>query len=645
MSRHKDCANFGVLLISVFVLVFSTAAIPQTKTAPRHRTTHSAQQPSTPTTSTAQGNIHYKGIFEPVSYQEDLELFDAFFITPDEGWVAGEKGTILHTTDAGKTWKAQLGGDPHGTEQALRDLRFVDSRHGWAATGNGLGLPLLRTVDGQNWQQVGTIGDMYTSYEDYVFMSPNTGVYVQKQTIRRTTDGGKTWKDVLAPCAARIQVQGITQQVGCSLKSVHFPSANVGYAVGTSNAGGTMILAKTTDGGVSWGVATTPNAFTPDRDESAFKQYIFFLDENTGFVRFSDGKTIMSTDGGKSWTPTGATVVDTMKFADPEVGWALSNGQFSFSTDGGRHWSSRRLDFPAVVRSLSFPRRNRAYVVGQHGMVFRYSIVPDTYSAADTIDAPSMPGLNSPLTAETQQMKTEVATLRTQFQTKLGIAAPAPANPAGSDASAASDGSFQQPSPAPATADTSFQQSSADASAAPQSGAGVQGGGLVDSCCGAVISQLSQTVNSFSADVPKFSGSGRSLNLIIAGMQYLSDLTGRANSLKTVLASLRQAKDPQSALAALNAMSSQVNVTANDTSAGFQQDAGFQQSTDASGTAMQSSGFESAAQPGTQTSDPNANSSSQNPNASGQSTNSQQPPPKKKSRWGLPSIPSIPVPH
>jgi photosystem II stability/assembly factor-like uncharacterized protein len=385
MSRQKYCVN-SVLFLTSVLLVFSTAGNSQTKTAPRQKPTNSSAS-----SATAPGEIRYKGIFEPVSYQEDLELFDAFFITPDEGWVAGDKGTILHTSDAGKTWKAQLGGDPQGTEQALRDLRFVDSKHGWAATSNGLGTPLLRTVDGQNWQQVGTIGDTMIPYEDYVFTSSNTGVYVQRQTIRRTTDGGKTWKDVLAPCAAKIQVQGITQQVGCSLKTVHFPTSNVGYAVGVSNAGGTMILAKTTDGGVSWGIATTPNAFTPDRDESAFRQYIFFLDQNTGFVRFSDGKTIMTADGGRSWAPTGATVVDIMKFADPEVGWALSNSNFGFTTDGGRHWSSRRFEFPAVVRGFSFPRRNRAYVVGQHGMIFRYSIVPETYAVPNMIGAPAMP--------------------------------------------------------------------------------------------------------------------------------------------------------------------------------------------------------------------------------------------------------------
>jgi photosystem II stability/assembly factor-like uncharacterized protein len=443
MYCQKYCTNSVLFLISVFLLVFSTAASSQTKTAPRQKAPTSPPQPNM---ATAQKEIRYKGIFEPVSYQEDLELFDVVFITPDEGWIAGDKGTILYTTDAGKTWKAQLGGDPQGTEQALRNLRFVDSKHGWVATSNGLGTPLLRTVDGQNWLQVGTIGDMYTPYEDYIFTSPSTGVYVQKQTIRRTTDGGKTWKDVLAPCAAKIQVQGITQQVGCSLKSVNFPTSNVGYAVGVSNAGGTMILAKTTDGGVSWGIATTPNAFTPDRDESAFRQYIFFLDENTGFVRFSDGKIVMTADGGRSWNPSGATVVDIMKFADPEVGWALNNGNFSFTTDGGRHWSSRRLEFPAVVRGFSFPRRNRAYVVGQHGMVFRYSIVPETYTAPNMIAAPAMPSNDAhaefqkdPGAAEEQS----AAGLQSSgFQS-----APQPATPNATQSSDQSANSPSQPTP------------------------------------------------------------------------------------------------------------------------------------------------------------------------------------------------------
>ncbi len=60
-----------------------------------------------------------KGVWEPVSYTEDLELTDVAFVTPDVGWVSGDKGTILHTKDGGKTWDAQLGGDPAAADPEI----------------------------------------------------------------------------------------------------------------------------------------------------------------------------------------------------------------------------------------------------------------------------------------------------------------------------------------------------------------------------------------------------------------------------------------------------------------------------------------------------------------------------------------------
>jgi photosystem II stability/assembly factor-like uncharacterized protein len=633
MSRNRNNCAVCSFLISTFLLMFAYPASSQSKPAARKSSSRLAQQPSASTPSESR----FKGIFEPVSYQEDLTFNSVFFVTSEQGWVAGEKGTILHTSDAGKTWTVQLGGDPLGRDPDVKDLRFIDARHGWATEGNPLGGPLLRTADGQNWQQVGKIGDIYVPYEDYAFTSPSNGVYIQKETIRQTTDGGMTWRDVLSPCAARIQVQGITQQVGCGLKSVHFPTANVGYAVGTSGGSGTMILAKTTDGGATWRIATTPNAFS-NQNETYFKQTVFFIDENTGFVRFSDGKVIMTSDGGQSWAPIGDSVVESMKFADPEVGWALtSDGNFSFTSDGGRHWSSRRLTFPAPIQGFSLPRRNRAYVVGAHGMIFRYSVVPESYRSDNMIEVPAMPAYNSPLAMESEQIKKEVATLREKIHTKLGVSAASNPGAGGfqQDQSAATNpagaqGGFEQSTSA---TPGGFQQSTPDASSA----------GLVDSCCDDVMTQLSQSVNTFSADVPKFCGVSRSLNLIIAGLQYASDLTTRTQSLKMELQSLHQAHDPQATLSALDTFSNQVDNTAADTSAGFQQDAGFEQSTGIQAAPMQSSGFQDASQPAAQ---PVNQAPGQSPNSAGQTQGTlQTPAPKKKSTWKIPDISNVPIPH
>src|SRR6476646_2494922 len=74
-----------------------------------------------------------KAIWEPVNFSEDLNLTDVHFATPDTGWAAGAAGTVIFTNDGGKTWKAQLGGDPKAADRPIVQLRFVDASHGFAA--------------------------------------------------------------------------------------------------------------------------------------------------------------------------------------------------------------------------------------------------------------------------------------------------------------------------------------------------------------------------------------------------------------------------------------------------------------------------------------------------------------------------------
>jgi hypothetical protein len=52
---------------------------------------------------------------------------------------------------------------------------------------------------------------------------------------------------------------------------------------------------------------------------------------------------------------------------------------------------SREFKFPVEPNAFSLPTRDRAYVVGDHGMIYRCRIVPIEYTAAGTLDAPAMP--------------------------------------------------------------------------------------------------------------------------------------------------------------------------------------------------------------------------------------------------------------
>jgi len=120
---------------------------------------------------------------------------------------------------------------------------------------------------------------------------------------------------------------------------------------------------------------------------------VFFLDANTGFIRKGShgGPLYKTSDGGATWNPGAAIQGSTFLFADPGVGWSFNGRELYFSTDGGQRWTSREFKFPVEPNAFSLPARDRAYVVGDHGMVYRYRVVPIEYTAAGALDAPAMP--------------------------------------------------------------------------------------------------------------------------------------------------------------------------------------------------------------------------------------------------------------
>jgi photosystem II stability/assembly factor-like uncharacterized protein len=121
---------------------------------------------------------------------------------------------------------------------------------------------------------------------------------------------------------------------------------------------------------------------------------VFFTNANTGFTRNQDNKFYGTTDGGLTWhTVTGSSSNQDRRitFVDPQLGWSVGRRLMGFTTDGGKHWTTRDFHFPTDVQGNSFPRRDRAYVVGEHGMIYRYRVVPIEYTSKGMMDAPMMP--------------------------------------------------------------------------------------------------------------------------------------------------------------------------------------------------------------------------------------------------------------
>jgi len=190
--------------------------------------------------------------------------------------------------------------------------------------------------------------------------------------------------------SVKVEVEGLMRDEGCRLEGIHFPSSRVGFAISRAMTNGASAIVKTEDSGATWKVFSfLPNA-------SAGEDGLFFIDENNGFVR-TPGKLFATSDGGKTWRAPPASLPGgrpKIKFADSTVGWVcLGNSNYttlSYTLDGGKRWTSREIRFPSGVNAFSLPSRDRGYVVGNHGMVYRYRMVPINYTSKGMMAAPGM---------------------------------------------------------------------------------------------------------------------------------------------------------------------------------------------------------------------------------------------------------------
>lgn len=568
-TRFGRCVTRRWILMGLVATLLWTPSHVRAQAPARRAPTHpgALHKPATPP-GTEQPK--FKGIWEPVNYSQDLRLTDVFFITPDVGYVSGFGGTILKTTNGGRAWTAQLGGDPQSQEPGINYLRFLDRTHGWAvqAPASIESPKLLRTTDGENWEQVGALPKGW-GLLGYQFISPTVGILLDGNNnvshIFRTIDGGRNWKEVFSPeaCKVNAQVEGLNRQLSCTLWTLNMVSRTVGYILGRVGYQKPEVLAvaKTTDGGASWSLTAVQGPGTMFDYNGSQWMSAFFTDENSGVLATGGDRLYATGDGGQSWRGLPGTAPGPVQFADPEVGWSFYVNKFSYTTDGGKRWSSRGVSFPAWPYAFNLPQRDRAYIVGDHGMIYRYRVVPVSYqAAAHSIDAPLMPGVDSPALREVAMLNDVVTKLRAKL--------PAPATTGrGTQPQWTEQGGVVGPAGSPIPSSTgssgagSFQQ---------DAGTGPVAGGYMDSCCGALMQQLETTANSFATNVPAFSQRFRNLNLIFEGLNLVNNIVNQANTLKQSIRALRQAPNQQAAAAALTTVQSQLNGISS--SGGFVQD-------------------------------------------------------------------------
>ncbi len=157
---------------------------------------------------------------------EEARLNAVCFVDDQQGWIGGEFGLVLHTTDGGKSWKRQV----NSAGKLLFSLRAVDARHLLATGVEG---NLVETRDGgQTWETVDA------GVEEHLLdvWPVGDGYYVVGR------DGV-----VLARQGADKPFKRLDLGIYAWLGTVRFLDDKTGFV-----AGGRGFLLKTTDAGAGW---------------------------------------------------------------------------------------------------------------------------------------------------------------------------------------------------------------------------------------------------------------------------------------------------------------------------------------------------------------------------------------------------------
>lgn len=252
---------------------------------------------------------------------------------------AGERGTILYSDDAGKTWRQAA----VPVSVSLTALQFVDAKNGWAVGHQGV---VLHTGDGgATWRKqldgikaaALVLADASASFGpdrdremaqaqhlvddgpdkpflDLYFDSPKTGYVLGAYNLMfRTDDGGATWQ----PWQSRV----------ANPKGLHLYGMN-GAAGAIYLAGEQGLLLRSTDHGNSFNALSTP-----------YKGSYFGVLATRGGALLAyglRGNAFRSADRGATWTQV-ATGVQ----ASLAAGTVMADGAVVLVSQGGDVLTSR----------------------------------------------------------------------------------------------------------------------------------------------------------------------------------------------------------------------------------------------------------------------------------------------------------------
>lgn len=285
------------------------------------------------------------------------DLNEIYFPVPDTGFIVGNQGVVLKTTNGGQNWtKLQL-----NVNVNLLELYFLDANTGWLVGDAGT---ICKTTDGGATWSYHYLDSAINIDLQSVFALNSSDVIVggsntsANDYIFKSVDGGLTWQSAT--------VEKFIWAV--SILKIGMVSNTVGYAASRG------FILKTTDGGWNWRITDTT---------SVFASAMFTILEDIAFFPGSDtlftcgwypaylGKT---SNGGQNWSHSLGYDYTNLDFVNPNVGYVGGWGVIHKTIDGGLTYIDASAGDPLLftnVLSIDFTDEWRGYACGKNGLIIK----------------------------------------------------------------------------------------------------------------------------------------------------------------------------------------------------------------------------------------------------------------------------------
>lgn len=306
-----------------------------------------------------------QNFWEKINSPTTKLLNSIVFLDSLNGWVSGDSGLIIHTSNGGVDWETQYSNDSLN----VVNIYFLNDQLGWGSALSmyyePYGTYILKTTNGGiNWSSE------YFRIENslvnsFYFLDSLTGFAIgYPEIFHKTTDGGLSWSHVSLDSSIVSGFPPIT---------IKFYSPQYGFACGgVRDIKG--VVWRTTDGGSSW--KTVVDTLT---SEPLYDMHIFdslHVIAMGGDPEFGTSQ-VVTTDGGNTWEYTALGIFYypySIGFRTGEEGWVPMGEQrkFLYSSDAGENWTEVTSPDSTNIVHICFPDTLHGYGIGQNGDMAKY---------------------------------------------------------------------------------------------------------------------------------------------------------------------------------------------------------------------------------------------------------------------------------